>query len=138
MEKNENLKGEISRKELIKMLSESLSQIIFFNIPNSARPIGSTEKYVNREKFEFSKEKSLVQPKITVKAIIIIMVQLTVNSYNIFSTNCYKNLDANDASSNTTIGITCTDYNRESMNNHTAKKKFNKHHKNIVHRRNRL
>ena len=47
--------GEISRKELIKMLSESLSQINFFNIPNSARSIGSTEKYVNREKFEFSK-----------------------------------------------------------------------------------
>ena len=75
-EKNENLMGEISRKELIKMLSESLSQINFFNIPNSARSIGSTEKYVNREKFEFSKEKSFVQPKITVKAIIV-MVQLT-------------------------------------------------------------
>ena len=62
LEKNENLGGEISSKDfIIKVLSKSLSQITnSFNKPNSIRSTGSIETNVDREKFEFSQEKSFI------------------------------------------------------------------------------
>ena len=62
LEKNENLGGEISSKDfIIKVLSKSLSQITnSFNKPNSIRSTGSIETIVDREKFEFSQEKSFI------------------------------------------------------------------------------
>ena len=94
----------------------------------------STEKIVDREKFEFSQEKSFIQPKKTVKTS---NNNGLVNSANcnIFSPNRYKNLEADDTNSNTTIDITDTDYNRESVNNHMATNRFNQNHQNIIHRR---
>ena len=117
------------------MLSESLSQIEnSFKKPNSVRYKGSTEKIADRENFEFSQEKSFIQPKKTVQAS---NNNGLVNSanYNIFSPNRYENLEANDTNSNTTIDITDTDYSRETINNHMATNKFNPNHQNIVHRR---
>ena len=63
LEKNENLRGEISSKDLIiKMLSESLSQITnSFNKPNSIRSTGSIESIVDRE--NFPKKKVSFNPK---------------------------------------------------------------------------
>ena len=135
LEKNENLRGGISSKDLItKMLSESLSQITnLFNEPNSIRWTGSIEKIVDREKFKFSL-KSFIQPKKTVKASKNNGLADSANC-NIFSPNRYENLEADDTNSNTTIDITNTDYNRETTNNHMAKNKFNQNHENIVHRR---
>ena len=52
LEKNENLRSEISSKDLI--ITNSL------NNPNSIRSTESTEKIVDREKFEFSQEKKFV------------------------------------------------------------------------------
>ena len=62
LEKNENLGGEISSKDfIIKVLSKSLSQITnSFNKRNSIRSTGSIETIVDREKFEFSQEKSFI------------------------------------------------------------------------------
>ena len=70
LEKNENLRGQISNKDLIiKMLSEILSKIInCFNKSNSTKSRGSTENNVDRKTFQFSQEKSFIQPKKTAKA----------------------------------------------------------------------
>ena len=115
------------------MLSKSLSQITnSFNKPNSIRSAGSTEKIVDREKFEFSHEKSFIQHKKNVKAS---NNNGLVNSANcnIFPPNCYENLDTDDINSNTTIDITNTDYNKETINNYMAKNNFNQNTQNIVH-----
>ena len=117
------------------MLSESFSQIAnSFNKPNSIRSTGSIEKIVDREKFEFSQEKNLIEPKKIVKSS---NSNGSVNSANcnIFSPDRYENLEADDTNSNTTIDITDTDCNRETINHHMTKNKFNQNHQNIVHRR---
>ena len=113
LEKNENLRNEISSKGMIiKMLSESLSQITnSFNEPNSIRSTRSIEKIVDRKKFEFFQEKSFIQPNKTIKA------SNNNGSFNgancnIFSPNRYENLEADDTNSNTRIDITDADYNR--------------------------
>ena len=110
LEKNENLRGEISSMDLIiKMLSESLSQIAnSLHKPNSITSTGSTEKIVDREKFEFSQEKTFIQPKKTVKASNNNGSVNTANC-NIFSPNRYENLKADDTNSNTTTDIINTD-----------------------------
>ena len=54
---------------------------------------------------------------------------------NIFSPNRYENLKADDTNSNTTIDITDTDYNRETINNYLAKNKFNQNLENIDYQR---
>ena len=113
LEKNENLRNEISSKDMIiKMLSESLSQITnSFNEPNSIRSTRSIEKIVDRKKFEFFQEKSFIQPNKTIKAN---NNNGSFNSANcnIFSPNRYENLEADDTNSNTRIDITDKDYNR--------------------------
>ena len=67
LEKNENLRGEISSKDLIfKMLSKSPPQITnCFNKPNSIRSTGSTEKIVDRSErtLNFPKKKVSFNPK---------------------------------------------------------------------------
>ena len=70
LEKNGNLRGEISSKGLIIIvLSESLSQITSsFIKPNSFRSKGSKEKNVDRERFELFQEKRFIQRKNTAKA----------------------------------------------------------------------
>ena len=103
LEKNENLRNEISSKDMIiKMLSESLSQITnSFNEPNSIRSTRS----------EFFQEESFIQPNKTIKAN---NNNGSFNSANcnIFSPNRYENLEADDTNSNTRIDITDKDYNR--------------------------
>ena len=75
------------------------------------------------EKFEFSQEKSLIEPKKIVKSS---NNNGSVNSANcnIFSPNRYENLEADDTNSNTTIDITDTDCNRETINHHMTKTKI--------------
>ena len=65
LERDENLRGEISNKDLIiKMLSDSLSQITnYFNKSDSTRCRGPTEKNIDRGKSELSQEKSSFNPK---------------------------------------------------------------------------
>ena len=82
----------------------------------------------------FPKKKNSIQPKKTVKAC---NNNGLVNSANcnIFPPDRYENLDNDDTNSNTTFDITDTYYNKETVNNHMAKNKFNQNHQNIVHRR---
>ena len=138
MEKNENLGSEISSKDLIiKMLSESRSQITdSFDKLNTIRSKWSTEKNVNRAKFELPQERSFIQPKKTVKAC---NNHGLVNSdnYNILSPNRYEHLEVHDKNSNTLIGITNIDHSKETVKNDKAKHKFDQNYQNIVYR-NRL
>ena len=126
LEKNENVQVEISTKNLIfKMLSESISQVTdSFDISNYIKSRRSTLNIADREKFELSQEEGFIQHNRTVKASNK-MVYLTTT----------KDLQVHDTNSNTTVGITSTDYNRETVNNHSAKNKFDQNYYNIVRRR---
>ena len=75
LERDENLRGEISNKDLIiKMLSNSLSQITnYFNKSDSIRCRGPTEKNIDRGKSELSQEKSSFNPKRLQKQVIIMV-----------------------------------------------------------------
>ena len=75
LERDENLRGEISNKDLIiKMLSNSLSQITnYFNKSDSIRCRGPTEKNSDRGKSELSQEKSSFNPKRLQKQVIIMV-----------------------------------------------------------------